>query len=66
MYTVDEMRYGNNQLTQDNSFTNTSPYVRDRLPQDISFIYDICTKRFDTQHKLGTHRMSEHNSAIDV
>jgi hypothetical protein len=65
-YTVDEMRYGNNPPTQDNSFTNTPPYVSDRLPQDISFICDMCTKRFDNQDKLRTHRMSEHNSAIDV
>ena len=65
-YTVDEMQYGDNPPTQDNSFTNTPPYVRDRIPQDISFICDMCTKRFDNQDKLRTHRMSEHNSVIDV
>lgn len=62
-YTVDEIRHGNNPPTQDNSFTNTPPYVR---VQDISFICDMCTKRFDNQDKLRTHRMSEHNSARDV
>jgi hypothetical protein len=65
-YTVDEMRLVNNPHIQDNSFTNTPSYLSDRLPQDISFICDMCSKRFDNQDKLRAHRMSEHNSAIDV
>jgi hypothetical protein len=65
-YTVDEIRHGHNPPTRDNSFTNTPSYVCDRLPQDTTFICDMCTKRFDNQDKLRAHRMSAHNSAIDV
>lgn len=65
-YTVDEMQYGNNPPTKDNNFTNTAPYIRDRLPQDTTFVCDMCTRTFDNQDKLRTHRMSVHNTVIDV
>jgi len=66
-YTVDETHHGNNPSNlNDNTFANSSSYMTDRLPQDSSFICDMCTKRLDNQEKLRVHRMSEHNTAIDV
>lgn len=65
-YTVDETRHGNNPSTQENSFANSSSYMTDRLPQNMSFKCDMCTNTFNNQNELRTHRMSEHNSAIDL
>jgi hypothetical protein len=66
-YTVDETQHGNNQSNlNDNTFANSSSYMTDRLPQDTSFICDMCTKRLDNQEKLRAHRMSEHNTVIEV
>jgi hypothetical protein len=66
-YTVDETHHGNNPSNlNDNTFANSSSYMTDRLPQDSSFLCDMCTKRLDNQEKLRVHRMSEHNTAIDV
>jgi len=66
-YTVDETHHGNNPSNlNDNTFANSSSYMTDRLPQDSSFICDMCMKRLDNQEKLRVHRMSEHNTAIDV
>jgi hypothetical protein len=66
-YTVDETQHGNNQSSvNDSSFTNSSSYFADRLPQDSSFICDLCSKRLDNQEKLQAHRVSEHNTATDV
>ncbi|MGH9975504.1 MAG: hypothetical protein ACRD8Z_06670 [Nitrososphaeraceae archaeon] len=66
-YTVDETQHGNNQSSlNDSSFTNSSSYFVDRLPQDSSFICDMCSKRLDNQEKLQAHRVSEHNTATDV
>jgi hypothetical protein len=66
-YTVDETQHGNNQSSlNDASFTNSSSYMVDRLPQDSSFICDMCSKRLDNQEKLQAHRELEHNTATDV
>jgi hypothetical protein len=66
-YTVDETQHGNDQTgLSDSSFTNSSSYFVDRLPQDSSFICDMCSKRLDNQEKLQAHRVSEHNTATDV
>lgn len=66
-YTVDETQHGNNQSRlSDSSFINCSTYFVDRLPQDSSFICDMCSERLDNKEKLQTHRVSEHNTATDV
>ena len=66
-YTVDETQHGNNHNSlNDTSFINSSSYTSDRLPQDSSFICEMCTKRLDNQEKLQAHRKLEHNTATDV
>jgi hypothetical protein len=64
-YTVDETQYGNIN-PNDNSFANSQSYLSDRLPQDSSFICDMCSRRFDNQDKFQAHRALEHNTATDV
>lgn len=66
-YTVDEIQHGSNQSDlNDTSFTSSSSYMIDKLPQDSSFICDMCSKRLDNQEKLQAHRVLEHNTATDV
>ena len=66
-YTVDETQHASDTTNlNETSFTNSQSYLSDRLPQDSSFICDMCSKRFDNQEKLQAHRVLEHNTATDV
>jgi hypothetical protein len=64
-YTVDETQHGNFN-PNDDSFANSQSYLSDRLPQDSSYICDMCSRRFNNQEKLQTHRALKHNTATDV
>jgi hypothetical protein len=66
-YTVDETQHGSNKSDlNDVAFTNSLSYMTDRVPQDSSFICDMCTKRLDNQEQLQAHRISVHNTTTNV
>jgi hypothetical protein len=64
-YTVDETQHGKFN-SNDDSFANSQSYLSDRLPQDSSYICDMCPGKFNNQEKLQAHRALKHNTATDV